>query len=164
MNVKRGDGGKLVLITTNFQGQVVYIPMQVIIDGVGYNPEGSNAIRFFGMPADRIKSMAIAGTSIIVRTRSIPRSTEKYLNSGILTINHPGYTKAREFSLTNKTDYPLLSTKYWIPTLKISDSTIIIPFNVSKQLRDYLLTIEGVSSTGKIISYSQLIKQNQIDP
>lgn len=161
----RGAESKLVRITTNNRGEVIYVPMQVIIDGVGYNPEGSTVNRFNALPADRIKSMVVAGNAIIVNTRKIPRSTEKYLKSGILSINHPGYNKAREFSSDQKTNYPVLSTIYWTANLELNpEGHIVIPLNVKERDRDYLLTIEGVTATGKVIGYSELLQDNSIDP
>lgn len=162
MNVYKGAEGKLVQITTNFRGQIIHIPMQVIIDGVGYNPEGSNVNRFYALPADHIKTMAVANGAIIVTTRNIPRSTEKYLKSGILTINHPGYSRAREFSNVDKANYPILSTSYWTPNVKLTkNGNIELPLNPNDLSTNHLVTIEGVSNTGKIISFIKLISSKE---
>ena len=150
----KGAEAKLIQITYNLRGEVIYVPMQVIIDGVGYNPEGSNASRFFAMPADNIQSMTVAGNAILVTTRDIPRSTEKYLKSGILTITHPGYHKAREFSREQISTSPVLSTIHWDPELAITDTgEVIIPIDKENQDSKLRLVIQGVSQSGKVVSY-----------
>ena len=150
----KGAEAKLVLITFNLRGEVIYVPMQVIIDGVGYNPEGSNASRFFAMPADNIQSMTVAGNAILVTTRDIPRSTEAYLKSGILTVKHPGYARAREFSKESTTVNPVISTLYWDPKIDLSDiGEIIIPMESISLQSTSKLIIQGVSQSGKIVSY-----------
>ena len=159
LRVTRGTENKLIQIYIDVYGFTSYAPMQVIIDGVGANPEGSTVNRFNALTADQIEYMTISGGSIIVQTRKIPRSTEKYLKSGILSIRHPGYSKSREFSSSDKANYPVLSTMYWTANIELNeDGKIVIPLEQREQSRDYLLTIEGVSDTGEIVSYNKLIE------
>ena len=159
-----GPDGRLLSIVNNFQGVEEYVPVAISINGAAPEPGGSNANEFLGMTADQIESIVIGKTFIGITTRDIPRSLERYLESGIIHLYHPGYYKARQFNASGflgpDTD-AIEKTIYWQPKVAFDDTgkaTCSIPKVLADQ--EYHIDLQGVSSSGELIYYSQALKFN----
>jgi len=155
------DGIRLLRIITNTQGQIEKIPVYIEINGMG-NRGTFDASRFLSLRADDIQTIYVNGPYINVITRSIPRSRAAYLDSGILQYEHPGYHRAREFyspSYPTNGSQDLRTTIQWIPFLPLDKATkeINIPFRTGGIPTPYHVRVEGLSSNGKVIHFSQPI-------
>ena len=151
-----GAEGQLMSKYLNKYGEWVVRPSQVIIDGMGGEPGGSTtARRLMGLTADDIQYAYVNKSVVVIVRRNIPRSVEKRLGSGIMHYVHPGYFAAREFSdVTAHLAPELSSTLYWDPDVKIDASgklDLTIPSYAMDV--DFVLTIQGVSQDGELISY-----------
>lgn len=149
--------GRLLSITTNFQGQPTYIPIQVVIDGMGAEPGGSNAINLMTLTADVIKDVFISPGGIYINTRQTRRSNVKKEKGGIVHLKHPGYYTARTFANENmeqETDYPINTTVYWNPDIQLDQDSLQlqIPLKNTSPEDDYTIKVQGISSTGEIVS------------
>ena len=160
-NFAPGPEGKLITTFPNDLGQQTTAPMQIIINGMGANPEGSNAARFLGLPADMIQTIYIDGGAIIITTRSIPRTRAAYLESGILQYDHPGYYQARAFKLPaypQHLDYDLRSTVLWDPNFTFDkNGKAILKFDSNHFLSRYQINVVGTTESGKLISETYTI-------
>ncbi len=155
-----GDGGKMYALTTDFQGQPIRVPMQLIIDGMGADPRGSNPGRFLGLRADDIKTISVGVGFAVITTRRISRTREKYLESGIIHFDHPGYSKAREFSAMSsneRTSYSSLATLLWESDVAFDENgKAILNFQPREETSSYVVKLQGVSASGRILSHSQV--------
>lgn len=160
-NFMLGDGGKIYNWTTNFQGQVVKIPVIISIDGVGAEPGGSQAGPFLSLTADDIQTIAVTKGFIAITTRKIPRSLETYLESGILQYKHPAYDQARTFYTPT---YPETATKdlrtavAWKPQVRFDQQgKAFISFKTANAPGRYRIHLEGISANGEpIVSKDQI--------
>ena len=152
-----GPEGKLYARVINAYGETISIPSQVIIDGFGDEMGGSTSTphRLRTLPADMIESIFVGDGLVVVTTRTIPRSVEKSLDSGIIHIDHPGYYKAREFAdLTSDTPSKLVSTVFWDPNVSFDEKgNLEISIKEDLQKSSYVVVLEGVSAQGDIISF-----------
>ena len=151
-----GAEGKLYSIIVNRKGEIVYVPMQIIVDGMGYEPGGSNALPFLNLTADQIETIYVGKAFVEVRTRSMSRSREKYLDSGIIHFTHLGYTAARAFSRPNSmsSKYHSNETVFWDPHLPFDEhGKANITFDSEDDSSSYIIKLEGISDSGKIINY-----------
>lgn len=155
-----GDEAKLNMLTTNIYGQPTKLPMQIVIDGLGAHPGGSNVNRLLGLTADMIETIYIGKGVINITTRGIPRSREAYLENGIIQYDHPGYYKAREFKeplhlIQDKQD--LRTTLLWNPNLLFDENgEAYLQFRNSNSNLKYQINIEGISQNGRLISYNYI--------
>ena len=157
----RGHDSKLYFIGTDKYGAETRIPVVISIDGMGAEPGGSNATPFLSLTADDIESIYVGGNAIAVTTRRIPRTLEAYLDSGILHIDHPGYSQAREF---NNKVYAFGNTAtstgtaiLWEPNLSFDDAgkaKLSIPY---PRAHSYEINIEGITLDGQPIVKKQSI-------
>lgn len=161
-----GAEGKMYALTTDFQGAPVRIPMQIIIDGMGAEPGGSNAGPFLGLRADDIKTISVGAGFAVITTRAITRSREKYLESGIIHFDHPGYSKAREFSdlsVNELTSYSSLATLHWESQVTFDENG---EAHMNIQHRDetssYIVKLEGVSASGQILSHTKIFNTSDM--
>ncbi len=130
--------------------------MQIIVDGMGYEPRGSNALPFLNLTADQIETIYVGKAFVEVRTRSMSRSREKYLDSGIIHFTHHGYTAARAFSRPNSmsSKYHSNETVFWEPHLSFDENgRAKITFDSEDDDSSYIIKLEGISESGKIIDY-----------
>ena len=162
-NFRSGAEGKLVTTFFNNRGELVTVPVQVIINGMGADPTGSNALRFLSLPADAIKTIAIGRTAIVVTTRKIPRSKQAYLESGILQYSHPGYYRAREFKLPEypvHANYDLRSTVLWEPNVAFDEhGTAVLEFAAANFPARYQIRVMGLSASGEILQQTYTIQR-----
>ena len=153
-----GAEGKLYSIIVNRKGEIVYVPMQIVIDGMGAEPGGSNSVPFLNLNADQIETIYVGKAFVSIKTRNIPRSRERYLESGILHFTHPGYYNAREFAepdFSNSSDKLKYETLLWAPNLKVDDSGYSeFSFPSLPSSASYIARLEGITSSGKIINSS----------
>ncbi|MEL6924244.1 MAG: hypothetical protein AAFO94_09365, partial [Bacteroidota bacterium] len=171
-NFSRGMGNKIVYRGTDFQGRPVMYPIQILIDGMGQDRYGSDASRFLSLAADQIKEIYITPGGISVTTRKPPRSVERYLKSGVMTIRHPGYSEAREFyqapveDTDNDTFY---STLLWEPMLRLKkDGSTTLRLPALRAGDRYEVKLEGITTNGMVLHYqgplSQLAKTSPETP
>ena len=159
-----GAENKIYSIFTNYQGEEIYVPIQIIIDGMGAEPGGSSAQRFYGLSADMIESMYVSKAAVVITTRKIPRSRQRYLESGIIHLYHPGYHQAREFSRNDAiSNLTPSSTLYWNPDIQVSTSgKLEIEIPISTKV--FTLDIQGILDDGTIINEQRTIFKEEVNP
>ena len=153
---KLGNEGRLYSITTNFYGEQVYVPVQIIINGMGAEPGGStNVSQLMGLTADDIEYIYINDGYVDIKTLGVPRSVRRSLESGIIHIAHPGYYQARAFNEQYPEGHDLATTIHWDPRLEKNEAgQYVIRIPGTKLRSGYILTVEGVSTRGDVISFS----------
>lgn len=153
-----GAGGKLYSTIVNYYGETITFPAQVIIDGFGAEPgTGSTSTphQLRTLPADMIETIFVGEGVVSITTRSIPRSVEKRIGSGIIHLNHPGYYEAREFSeITRDLPPKLVSTVLWNPDVQFDEQgNLEVTIKDGFQKSGYMVVLEGVSVRGDVISF-----------
>jgi hypothetical protein len=136
-------------------------PVVISIDGMGADPQGSNAGPFLSLPADDIATIVITKGYIGITTRGISRTREAYLESGILQYNHPAYTKARTFytpPYPATTQGDLRTAVAWEPQVQFDPSgQAWIPFTTATVPGKYQVKIEGISASGQTIVEDKIV-------
>ena len=151
-----GDEGKLYSIVVNRKGEIVYVPMQIVIDGMGAEKGGSNALPLYNISADQIQTIYVGKTFVNITTRDIPRSRERYLESGILNFVHPGFYRARQFSpySLSQARNNISNSILWEPDFKLNEEGQgSLEFIPNPFIDQYSLKIEGITESGKIINH-----------
>lgn len=153
-----GAENKIYSIITNHQGEEIYVPIQIVIDGMGAEPGGSSAQRFYGLSADMIESIYISEAYVGITTRKISRTRERYLDSGIIHLDHPGYYKTREFSTNNMiSKLSSQSTVYWDPSVNFDEGGQI-NIDLPEICSPCKIDLQGISESGKIINYQKSVE------
>lgn len=158
------DPSKLYSVFYTRLGERIKVPVQIIIDGMGADPTGSNVGPFLGLTADRIESIYIGKTFIDIQTTNIPRSLKKSLESGILYVEHPGYYRAREFSpeYPSENILPFETTISWHPEIQPDEAgQTTLNFMIPNTISTIHINIEGISESGRIIQLDEIMSVDQ---
>lgn len=147
------QNGKLYLVQNRTK-----IPLSIDINGMGADKTGSNPARFLSLRADLIDYIYFNRecACISIQTRSIPRSLQIKLESGILNYDHPGYARAREFyapdyssSLPIHQAPDLRTAIHWAPTITLTKGeSQSLSFYAADTPTTYEVRVEGVTDTG----------------
>jgi hypothetical protein len=131
------------------------LPVRISIDG---GAPTDDPTRFLLLSADDIADIYISPSRnfIAVRTRNISRSRARYLNSGVLQFDHPGYTPAREFAPVRYAPGPngqeLRTTYYWNPDVTFDAAgKAQLRFPAPAAATGYHVRVEGVSVGGRVL-------------
>ena len=132
------------------------IPISISINGMGEDSQGSNPYRFLSLTADWIKYFSFDGKTIRVITRTIPRSLQIKLESGILNYDHPGYAEARTFyapdyskKLPIHEEPDLRTAIHWKPNLQLKkEKSTSVSFYTADTPTTYEIRLEGITNTG----------------
>lgn len=149
-----GPEGKLYNWSTDYQGRIIKTPIIITIDGMGAEPGGSNAVPFLSLTADDIKSIVVTKGYVGVTTRSISRTREAYLESGILQYKHPAYDQARTFYTPAypEANKDLRTAVAWEPQVRFdAQGKASVTFKTARSPGVYQIQLQGISTSGEPI-------------
>lgn len=148
-----GPEGTLLVESKDWQGVSQYTPVQIVIDGMGAAPGGSNAGPFLSLTADDIKTIVVTEGYIGITTRGISRTQEAYLESGILQYKHPAYDQARTFytpAYPETANKDLRTAVAWEPQVRFDgQGKTSVAFKTAQTPGVYQIQIQGISASGE---------------
>ena len=119
---------------------------------------GSNPGRFLSLTADMIDYIFFhpACFCISITARTIPRSLQIKLESGVLNVDHPGYLAAREFyrpdygkNLPIHQESDLRTAIHWAPNIQLAkDKPTHLSFYAADIPTTYEVRVEGITEKG----------------
>ncbi len=132
--------------------------VSISINGMGADREGSNPARFLSLTADMIDYLSFnpVCACMFITARTIPRSLQIKLESGVLNVDHPGYLAAREFYAPDyATNLPihqepdLRTAIHWAPNIQLTkDKPTNLSFYAADTPTTYEVRVEGITENG----------------
>ncbi len=146
-------GGRQVILLQGLSGPEprIVIDGYMVPEGQERNLNPSDVFSVDIITGLRASALYDVGAVISIVTKN-PSEKKKYFQSGLLSISHPGYHKARQYyvprdeELSTSSDYR--TTIFWDPNVNLKEDRYTFSFRTSDLLGIHQVVVEGLTSEG----------------